>query len=169
MEAIRTKQLQVAKIRVQINQLKDELDDAVSVQNCLIAKQVEAQMDQLEEEQVVLEDQLSAAKADGLAPPTSAATALVTPVDSASQLDLSDGEQTNDNPAVTLECLKFLVITLQDPSITQLNNTLHTILEEFVIASVQSELPAIRKEAITALACCCLRSVENVAVVARCT
>ena len=36
-----------------------------------------------------------------------------------------------------------------------------TALEEFTMVSVQSELPAIRKEAITAMACCCIRSIEN--------
>merc|ERR1712142_705607 len=66
-----------------------------------------------------------------------------------------------DNPGVTLKCLRLLVASLQDPSITQLNSTLLTLLEEFVMVSVQSELPAIRKEAITAMACCCLRSIEN--------
>ena len=79
----------------------------------------------------------------------------------AAQLDLSDSSPVLDNPAVTLKCLKLLVATLQNPSITQLNSTLHTLLEEFVTISVQSELPAIRKEAITALACCCLRSIQN--------
>ena len=151
MEAIRTKQLQIAKIRVHMNQLKEELDDAFSVQNLFIAQHAKSQMGQLEKEQDVLENQQSAAKADGLAPPTSATTALVTPVDSASLLDLSEGDQTNYNPVVTLKCLKMLVITLQDHSITQLNNTLHTMLEGFVITSVQSELHPIRKKTITAL------------------
>ena len=36
-----------------------------------------------------------------------------------------------------------------------------TALEEFTMVSVQSEVSAIRKEAITAMACCCLRSIEN--------
>ena len=61
----------------------------------------------------------------------------------------------------TLKCLRLLEATLQEPSITKLNATLHTLLEEFVTVSVQSELPGI-KEAITALACYCLRSIHNV-------
>ena len=79
------------------------------------------------------------------------------------QLELSDSrpDQVLDNPTATLKCLRLLVATLQDPSIIHLNATLHTLLEEFVTVSVQSELPAIRKEAITALACCCLRSIQN--------
>eukprot|EP00092_Neocalanus_flemingeri_P098064 GFUD01125052.1.p1 GENE.GFUD01125052.1~~GFUD01125052.1.p1 ORF type:complete len:1501 (+),score=547.17 GFUD01125052.1:57-4559(+) len=160
-EVIRAKQLQIAKLRVEMNLLRDQLDEAVTDQNFLIAQEIKSQMDQLEEEQAMMEDQLSAAKAIGAAPPPSASTAEVTPAVTDAQLDLSDSCPVLDNPAVTLKCLRLLVATMQDPSITQLNNTLHTLLEEFVTVSVQSELPAIRKEAITALACCCLRSIEN--------
>eukprot|EP00090_Calanus_glacialis_P042984 TRINITY_DN7612_c0_g1_i1.p1 TRINITY_DN7612_c0_g1~~TRINITY_DN7612_c0_g1_i1.p1 ORF type:complete len:1486 (-),score=621.94 TRINITY_DN7612_c0_g1_i1:145-4602(-) len=159
-EVIRAKQLQIAKLRVEMNVLRDQLDEAVTGQNFLIAQQIKAQMDQLEEEQAMLENQLSAAKAVGAAPPPSASTADPTPAAIAAQLDLSDSCPALDNPAVTLKCLRLLVATLQDPSITQLNATLLTLLEEFVMVSVQSELPAIRKEAITAMACCCLRSIE---------
>jgi len=161
-EVIRAKQLQIAKLRVEMNLLRDQLDEAVTGQNFLIAQQIKAQMDQLEEEQAMMEDQLSTAKAIGAAPPASASTVDPTPgAATAAQLDLDDAVPALDNPAVTLKCLRLLVATLQDPSITQLNSTLLTLLEEFVMVSVQSELPAIRKEAITAMACCCLRSIEN--------
>ena len=93
-----------------------------------MAQEIKSKMDQLEEEQIVLENQLSAAKAAGMAPPASA----VSPSDNsaAGQLDPSDQSMDPDNPKVTLKWL--LVATLQDPSITQLNNTLLTLLEEFV-------------------------------------
>ena len=156
-EVIRAKQLKIVKLRVKMNLMRDQLDEAVSDQKFLVAQQIKVQMDQLEEKQ------LSAAKAVGAAPPPSASTAAITPAMTTEQLELSDSrpDQVLDNPTVTLKCLRLLVATLQDPSITHLNATLHTLLEEFVTVSVQSELPAIRKEAITALACCCLRSIQN--------
>ena len=127
-------------------------------QNFIVAQEIKSKMDQLEEEQIVLENQLSAAKAAGMAPPASA----VSPSDNsaAGQLDPSDQSMDPDNPKVTLKWL--LVATLQDPSITQLNNTLLTLLEEFVTVSVQSEIAAIRKEATLALSCCRLCSIESV-------
>merc|ERR1712142_882832 len=125
------------------------------------AQQIKAQMDQLEEEQHMLEDQLSAAKASGTAPPSSVSSVDHDSQTPAAQLDPGENDHILDDPAVTLKCLRLLVASLQDPSITQLNSTLLTLLEEFVMVSVQSELPAIRKEAITAMACCCLRSIEN--------
>ena len=160
-EVIRAKQLQIAKLRVEMNLLRDQLDEAVTGQNFLIAQQIKAQMDQLVKAQAMMENQLSAAKAVEAAPPHSATTVDPTPSATVAQLDLSESCSALENPAVTLKCLRLLVATLQDPSITQLNATLLTLLE-FVMVSVQSELPAIRKEAITAMACCCLRSIENV-------
>merc|ERR1719282_1520502 len=117
-------------------------------------------MEQLEEEQIVLENQLSAAKAAGMAPANKTASS---PADNpaADQIDPSDNTPDIDNPAVTLKCLRLLVSALQDPSIIKLNSTLLTLLEEFVTISVQSEIAAIRKEAILALSCCCLRSIES--------
>jgi len=47
---------------------------------------------------------------------------------------------------------------VQDPSVTQLNATLLTWLQVFVIVSVQYELSAIMREAIMAMACCCAAS-----------
>merc|ERR1719362_1456673 len=96
-----------------------------------------------------------------MAPPAKTVSPATNPA-AAGQLDPSDNVQADpDNPAVTLKCLRLLVATLQDPSISKLNNTLLTLLEEFVTISVQSEIAAIRKEAILALSCCCLRSIES--------
>merc|ERR1719228_334874 len=55
-EVIRAKQLQIAKLRVEMNLLRDQLDEAVTGQEFLTAQQIKAQMDQLEEEQVLLEE-----------------------------------------------------------------------------------------------------------------
>ena len=155
-ELIRSKQLAIAKVRVNINMMKDQLDEAVKKQNFMEAQQIKSQLDRLEEEQMMLESQLAAAKALGPnlnTPPTNPAAGQLD-TDTSSEPDL-------DNPAVTLKCLRLLVASLQDPSISQLNNTLLTLLEEFITISVQSEIPAIRKEAILALSCCCLRSLES--------
>ena len=162
-EVIRAKQLQIAKLRVNMNLMRDQLDEAVTDQNFLIAQEIKAQMDQLEEDQAILEDQLLVAKSVGAAPPSSVTVEPIESDTSVLHLDLTDNypDPVLDNPTVTLKCLRLLVATLQDPGIIQLNSTLHTLLEEFVTVSVQSELPAIRKEAITALTCCCLRSIGN--------
>ena len=79
-------QLKIVKLRVKnkMNLKRYQLDEAVADQKFLVAQQIKAQMDQLEEEQ------LSAAKAVGAAPPPSATPAAVTPVMTVEYLDLSD-------------------------------------------------------------------------------
>ena len=152
-EVISDKQPQIGKLRVEMNLMRDQLD-AGTDENILVDQH------QLEEEQAMLEEELPVAMALGVAPPASASTAAVPQVE---QPVLSDSclDQVLGNPNVTLKCLRLLVATLQDPSITQLNTTLQILLEECVTISVNSESPEIRTEAITALACCCLKSIQN--------
>jgi condensin complex subunit 3 len=160
-EVVRRLKLQIAGLRVKMNELRDSLDEAINVQDFIRAQTVKEEMNNLELEQQQLEAELQVEKERGVAPGRLPASSV--PLDStAVSVEVADIEpEAADNPAVTLKCLRLLVATLQDPGITQLNATLHTLLEEFVIVSVKSEISHIRKEAILALACCCLRSIEN--------
>jgi len=157
---VRAKQLEVAKLRVRMNELKDQLDSAVESQNFLLAQEVKAEMDTVESQQLAAEEQIQQLKGQ-----SESVVSVVVPERGDGPGPSIDEEQSEeqplDDPAVTLKCLKLLVCVLQDPGITSLNATLHTLLEEFVTGAVQSEIASIRKEAILALACCCLRSVEN--------
>ena len=38
-----------------------------------------------------------------------------------------------------------MIVNYQDPHITHLNITLHTLLNEFIVVSVQSEISSIRR------------------------
>merc|ERR1719312_1603541 len=156
-EVVRAKQLEIARIRVEMNVMRDRLDEAVNEQDFVLAQEIKVQMDRKEEEQMLAEEQLEAAK-KAVSTPTVLTDSR--PKAAAEQLD-DENVVPVDNPAITLKCLRLLVATLQDPGITQLNATLHTLLEEFVMTSVQSENEKIRKEAITAISCFCLRSIEN--------
>ena len=156
-EDVKARQLEIAKLRVTVrmNEMRDLLDAAVSSHNFLSAQEIKANMDTLETEQDGLEEQLHLLKGElavTINPPEREAGPVV---------EVVDEEQVLDNPAVTLKCLRLLVATLQDPAICSLNATLYTLLEEFVTVSVQSEIAGIRKEAILALACYCLRSASN--------
>ena len=110
-ELIRAKQLAIAKLRVNMNMMKDQLDEAVQNQNFLSAQEIKSKMDQLEEEQLMLEGQLAAAKAAGMAPACAPAVMTTPSVSAADQID--DSGPQPDDPAVTLKCLRLLVSTLQ--------------------------------------------------------
>ena len=157
-EAVRRRKLEIAGLRVKLNILRDDLDAAVAVQDFFRAQTVKAEMNNLELEQQQLEAEIQAMKELGAAP------GHVPDMEAVVSVDIADGMESAaalDNPAVTLKCLRLLVATLQDPSIAQLNATLNTLLEEFVIVAFKSEISHIRKEAIFALVCCCLRSIDN--------
>jgi condensin complex subunit 3 len=159
-EAVRRLKMEIAGLRVKMNELRDVLDEAIEVQDFIRAQTVKEEMNNLELEQQQLEAELQVEKERGGASGQLPSTCVS--VENSVCVNISEAEnETVDNPAVTLKCLRLLVATLQDPSIAQLNATLHTLLEEFVIVSVKSEISHIRKEAIFALVCCCLRSIDN--------
>lgn len=147
---VRTLQLEVAKLMVTLNQHRDELETAITNQDFLNAQQVKTSITEVEARRKELEAQIEEENNKVIVKETI--------------VESSTGEESQpsrEDPVITLKCLKLLVASLQDPSITQLNATLHTLLEELVVCSVQSEIASIRKEAITSLACFCLRSIED--------
>merc|ERR1719234_2885092 len=161
------KQMGIAKLRVAMNEAKEELGKAVAGQDFIRAQEVKATLDGLEEQVVIAEEELRVLKGTSAAA-ASAALASEKQAPEATSVPESDDEEVQgggevdiDNPTVTLKCLKLLTAPLQDPKITSLNATLHTLMETFVTVSVQSEIAGIRREAIVALCCLCLRSLDS--------
>ena len=115
------KQMGIAKLRVAMNEAKEELGKAVAGQDFIRAQEVKATLDGLEEQVVVAEEELRVLKG------TSAAAAAVasekqpeaTSVPESDDEEVQGGEVDFDNPTVTLKCLKLLTATLQDPKITR--------------------------------------------------
>merc|ERR1719234_2732980 len=162
------KQMGIAKLRVAMNEAKEELGKAVAGQDFIRAQEVKATLDGLEEQVVVAEEELRVLKGPSAAAASAAlasekqVTAEATSVPESDDEEVQGGGEVDlDNPTVTLKCLKLLTATLQDPKITSLNATLHTLMETFVTVSAQSEIAGIRREAIVALCCLCLRSLDS--------
>ena len=114
------KQMGIAKLRVAMNEAKEELGKAVAGQDFIRAQEVKATLDGLEEQVVVAEEELRVLKG------TSAAAAAAsekqpeaTSVPESDDEEVQGGEVDPDNPTVTLKCLKLLTATLQDPKITR--------------------------------------------------
>ena len=115
------KQMSIAKLRVSMNEAREELGKAVAGQDFMKAQEVKASLDGLEEQLVVAEEELKVLKG------TSAATAAAsekqvepTSVPESDDEDVLGGDvDPADNPTVTLKCLKLLTATLQDPKITR--------------------------------------------------
>ena len=114
------KQMGIAKLRVAMNEAKEELGKVVAGQDFVRAQEVKATLDGLEEQVVVAEEELRVLKG------TSAAAAAAnekqpeaTSVPESDDEEVQGGEVDPDNPTVTLKCLKLLTATLQDPKITR--------------------------------------------------
>ena len=117
------KQMGIAKLRVAMNEAKEELGKAVAGQDFIRAQEVKATLDGLEEQVVVAEEELRVLKGTSAA---AAAVASEKQVPEATSVPESDDEEVQgggevdlDNPTVTLKCLKLLTATLQDPKITR--------------------------------------------------
>ena len=117
---IMNKQMSIAKLRVSMNEAREELGKAVAGQDFMKAQEVKASLDGLEEQLVVAEEELKVLKG------TSAAAAAAsekqvepTSVPESDDEDVQGGDVDPDNPTVTLKCLKLLTATLQDPKITR--------------------------------------------------
>ena len=114
------KQMSIAKLRVFMNEAREELGKAVAGQDFMKAQEVKASLDGLEEQLVVAEEELKVLKG------TSAAAAAAsekqvepTSVPESDDEDVQGGDVDPDNPTITLKCLKLLTATLQDPKITR--------------------------------------------------
>ena len=145
---IRSLQMEIAKVMVELSTSKDELATAIASQDFISAQQIKQRLTELEAKRVQLEQEIETEKGRVIHVETVVETPAIV------------GTEPED-PEITMKCLKLLVATLQDPSITQLNATLFTLLEEVVVVAVQNQSVSIRKEAILALNCFCLRSIEN--------
>ena len=61
--------MQIAKIKVQLNELKNDMEEAIQVQDFVRAQQLKLQMDELEADQRDLQDELTEAAAMAARPP----------------------------------------------------------------------------------------------------
>ena len=138
-----------------MNELKEELGSAVAGQDFILAQEVKRRLDGVEEEVARREEEVRHLKG------TSVAAEEPTSIPESDEEEEAMVAAGDTSPAVLLKCLKLLTATMQDPKITSLNATLHTLMETFVTGSVQSEAAAVRREAIVALCCLCLRSPDS--------
>lgn len=164
-EIQRKKQVEVAKIRVQLNILRDDLESAIQNQNFVEAQELKLKIDQLDTSLQKLQDELAEAAAIAPVPLPQSASKKVS--NEEEKMDVvqesvasSNKSQKDEDPTVVHKCLVMLAELLQSTDITSLNATLQTILDEFVVPSVKNMDFEIRNSAVRTLGCFCLRNVD---------
>ena len=172
-EEQKKKQVAIAKVRVQLNILKDDLEDAIQNQDFMKAQQIKIDMDKLDVEQNRLQDELTEAAA--MAPVPSSGTKKAKKGEEKEPSGISAAKQNTaevemgqldhsivkaDDPLIVHKCLKMLGVMLESNDIKSTNATLQTLLDEFVVPSVQNVDCHIRNSAVKAMGGSCLRSLD---------
>ena len=174
-EAQRKKQVEMAKVRVQLNILKSDLEDAIQNQDFVQAQQIKSDMDKLDIEQMRLQDELTEAAAMAPVPASASGTKKTNTVQKTNKttpsskggiqqgstlaLDMDEGEEAEsgdevgkcDDPLIIHKSLKMLGVMLEAGDIKSMNATLQSLLDEFVVPSVQNVDFQLRNSAVKAM------------------
>merc|ERR1719167_811820 len=137
------------------------------------AQQIKIDMDKLDVEQNRLQDELTEAAA--MAPVPSSGTKKAKKGEEKEPSGISAAKQNAaevdmgqlghsivkaDDPLIVHKCLKMLGVMLESNDIKSTNATLQTLLDEFVVPSVQNVDCHIRNSAVKAMGGSCLRSLD---------
>ncbi|KAL8613334.1 hypothetical protein ACOMHN_052573 [Nucella lapillus] len=121
--------LQVAKVRVQLNQAKEELEESVKRQDFQRAAELKDSLQSLETERAALLDS---------AQPT------------------TQEVRTEKNDAVTVvKCLTIICKMLESLPLQTLTPTLHTLMETQILPGMASQEAAVRNLSVRAIGMCC--------------
>ncbi|KAL3865140.1 hypothetical protein ACJMK2_006761 [Sinanodonta woodiana] len=121
--------VQIAGVRVKLNQLREELDECVRKQEFARAGEIKAQVSKLEAERAEL-------------------------LDAAEPKTQEIRTEKNDPPTV-LKCQKMIAEMLEELSLSSMNPTLQTLMETQVIPGIQNEDADVRNMAMRSLGICC--------------
>eukprot|EP00095_Tigriopus_kingsejongensis_P007924 maker-scaffold1210_size55525-snap-gene-0.21 protein:Tk07924 transcript:maker-scaffold1210_size55525-snap-gene-0.21-mRNA-1 annotation:"condensin complex subunit 3-like" len=149
--------VQLAKVRVKLNVVKNDMDDAIQSRDFLRAQQFKLEMDSLEDDLAKLQEELTEAAAMASRPQFKEPAHV--PIVEESPPSSEEGAKLED-PGMVQKCLEMIFQLLQDPKIKILNATLMTLFEELVLPAVRNLEPEIRKSAIKAMAVCGIRSLD---------
>ncbi|TRY70433.1 hypothetical protein TCAL_09294 [Tigriopus californicus] len=155
-ELQRKKQVAIAQVRVKLNIMKNDMEDAIQNRDFMTAQNCKVEMDKLEAEQNQLQDELIEVAAIA-SRPVFVEEVCPTSVEPESS---EDAPKVEEDPLVVQKCLEILYHLLQDTKIKTLSPTLRTLFDEMVLPSLRNLEPEIRISAIRAMGVCCIRSLE---------
>lgn len=153
-----SKKMEMAKIRVKLNILKDDLDSAIRDKDFMKAQNLQLEIDELDEKLQELSEELAL-----LVVPRSVEKKITTkarapipepPVTQPTQ------QPKEEDPEIICKCLMMLFQLMQSPDINTLNATLQTIMDEFVKNTVSHLDVEIKVAGLKTLGSFCLRSVD---------
>ncbi|XP_043224258.1 condensin complex subunit 3-like [Amphibalanus amphitrite] len=134
----RERRLRRAQLRVRLNELRDQLEEAVAGRDYAAAQELQREQDACLQEEKELQDR------EEPAPPAETEQAE------------SEGCLERDDPVTLAKCLQIVFELLQALPLKKLPAELRALTETLVLPAVQSEEPGVREVAVRALGAVCL-------------
>ncbi|XP_045585282.2 condensin complex subunit 3 isoform X1 [Procambarus clarkii] len=130
-EEKRKRKLQAARVKVKINQLREEVEECVRSLDLLRAQ--------------MLKDELQVLEAD----------ASLVDMDTTTSEEIQEERK---DPATLSKCLMIVCHMIENPDVTVMTPTLHSLHENLILLCLRSEDPAVRNQGVKALGLLCLLS-----------
>ncbi len=151
-----SKRVDIGKLVVKLDELKDDLEKAIRAKEFLKAQDLQLEIDETEDKISSLQEELAL-----LIVPRSIERKVKTKKKTALEEEPKEASQTQkEDPQIIHKCLVMLFQLMQSPDITSLNATLQTFLDEFVMTSLSSVNHDIKMAALKALGTFSLRSLD---------
>ena len=148
------KRVEIAQIKVKLNVLRDELEDAIRGKDFMKAQELQLEINEQDENIQQLQEELAlmvVPRSTEKKVPTMSRTAASQP---------SQKQSVEEDPIVVHKCLVMLSELMHCSDITSLNATLQTVMDEFIVVSLSSLNNQIKNAALKACGSFCLRSLD---------
>ncbi|XP_037775127.1 condensin complex subunit 3-like [Penaeus monodon] len=133
-EEQRKRKLEAARVKVKINQLREEVEDCVRSLDLERAQALKKELEELEKKSSVIDLNFSTSE------------------------EVIQEERTD--PTTLSKCLIIVSHMIENPDIIVMNPTLYSLHENLVLPCLRSEDPSVRNQAVRALGLLCLISEE---------
>ena len=151
------KRVEIAQIKVKLNVLRDELEDAIRGKDFMKAQELQLEINEQDENIQQLQEELAlmvVPRSTEKKVPTMSRTAASQPSQKQSATNVEE------DPIVVHKCLVMLSELMHCSDITSLNATLQTVMDEFIVVSLSSLNNQIKNAALKACGSFCLRSLD---------
>ena len=148
------KRVEIAQIKVKLNVLRDELEDAIRGKDFMKAQELQLEINEQDENIQQLQEELAlmvVPRSTEKKVPTMSRTVASQP---------SQKQSVEEDPIVVHKCLVMLSELMHCSDITSLNATLQTVMDEFIVVSLSSLNNQIKNAALKACGSFCLRSLD---------
>ena len=158
------KRMEIAKIKVKLNVLRDDLEEAIRGKQFMKAQELQLEINEQDEKIQQHQEELGLmvipSSVEKKVATVSRTAAAQPPTQPLQQQPTAMQSQKAEDPVVSHKCLVMLSELMRCSDITSLNATLQTVMDEFIIVSLNSLNNEVKNAALNACGSFCLRSLD---------